>query len=135
MGNHCEVVPLNERGSGLRPWLVREYLVRHGRPANSTALASVMEALAAQAVTSATHDVHLRVAQSEGAIYLDLANDAWEVVQVDAAGKPLGDAAPAQVARLGLLAADCLTRACGRALYEAKALGQAPGEAPNFRDS
>jgi L-aminopeptidase/D-esterase-like protein len=49
--------------------------------------------------------------------------------------KPLGDAAPAQLARLGLLAADCLTRACGRALYEAKALGQAPGEALNFRDS
>lgn len=39
--------------------------------------------------------------------------------------KELGPARPADLARLGTLAADCLTRAIGRAMYEARSLGGA----------
>ena len=44
--------------------------------------------------------------------------------------KELGEARPGDLARLGTLAADCLTRAVGRAIYEAASLGAARA----FRD-
>lgn len=39
--------------------------------------------------------------------------------------KELGPMRPADLARLGILAADCLTRAVGRAMFEARSLGDA----------
>lgn len=51
--------------------------------------------------------------------------DGDTVFAVATGKKPLGPMAAADVARLGTLAADCLTRAVGRAIHAAKSLGAA----------
>ncbi len=51
--------------------------------------------------------------------------DGDTIFAVATARKELGETRPGDLARLGTLAADCLTRAVGRAIHEARSLGSA----------
>jgi hypothetical protein len=85
---HREVFTIGERGSSLRDWLIMEYRREHrNRLPSTTALAQVMEALAAECRRYGEHvDTFVRLASDGGRLYLDLATPTWEAVEIDCEG-------------------------------------------------
>jgi hypothetical protein len=85
---HHEAYGISERGGGLRHWLIDSYFADEGKPPSSTALAGAMDVLRARALLRGeTRNVHTRSAwHDDKRLYLDLTNDAFEAVEVDAAG-------------------------------------------------
>lgn len=64
-------------------WLQRRFYVEFGRPPRSQALQDALGTIEAKARFDGTeHEVYVRVAEHEGAIYVDLANEAWEAVKI-----------------------------------------------------
>jgi hypothetical protein len=87
VNSHHEVVPINERGSGFRRWLVYQFDKLHGHAPNSEAISQVMSSVQAKAAYEGKKaKVHTRIAEYEGNIYLDLANDQWKCVKITPAG-------------------------------------------------
>jgi hypothetical protein len=85
VADHREVWPV--KSIGFKEWLVRRYYETTGRVPKAQTLTDALAMLAGTArFAGATNPVHLRVAGSDQAIYLDLGNDEWEVVEVTAAG-------------------------------------------------
>jgi DNA polymerase I-like protein with 3'-5' exonuclease and polymerase domains len=75
------------RSKGLRLWLQRRHYEEHGKPPGAQALQDALGVLEAKALFEGEeHPVHVRVAEHEGAIYIDLANEAWEVVKITPEG-------------------------------------------------
>ena len=67
----------------MRSWLRRRHWVRFGEPMRSSDLSDLVEMLASQAEFGpACHSVHLRVASHAGALYLDLADEQGQVVEM-----------------------------------------------------
>jgi DNA polymerase I-like protein with 3'-5' exonuclease and polymerase domains len=66
-----------------RLWLVRRYYREHGKPPGAQALQDALGMLEAKALFEGEeHEVYVRVAEHQGAIYIDLANEAWEAVEI-----------------------------------------------------
>ena len=85
VGAHREVWPL--KSSGFKEWLVRRYYEENGAVPKAQQLSEALNVINGDArFKGETIAVHLRVAGTDEAAYLDLANDAWEVVEVTAAG-------------------------------------------------
>lgn len=85
VGAHLEHWPI--RSKAFRRWLQREYFVSTGKAASAQPTQDALGTLEGMAVFAGDqHDVAIRVAEHEGAVYLDLANDDWQVVEVDASG-------------------------------------------------
>lgn len=85
IGGHRETWPLHSKG--FRQWTARHYHEKYGKTPNAQALADAMSVLAGKAVFDGPeHEVHLRIAEHEGAVYLDLCNDHWEAVEIDRSG-------------------------------------------------
>ena len=85
VGDHRETWPLKSRS--FRRWLLHRFYRKVGKPPGSQALQDAIETLHAQADAECEqHPVFVRVAETDGAIYLDLANDRWEVVEITASG-------------------------------------------------
>ncbi len=85
MGNHKETWLLGSKG--FRCWLSSEYYKAHGKAPGSQAIEDAISTLKGKAL----HDgpelaVAVRVASHGDAIYFDLANQDWEVVEITAAG-------------------------------------------------
>lgn len=77
------------RSRDYRLHLTAEYRDRYGRAPAKQALAEGIDAIEAAAVLDgAEHETFVRVAGSPGGdkVYLDLRNDSWSVVEIDAAG-------------------------------------------------
>jgi hypothetical protein len=90
------------RSQGVRRWLLRRYFRDYGKPPGSQVLQDAVETLEARAVIDGPErEAHLRVAGHAGAIYVDLCNDRWEVVEVRAEGWRVipGEAAPVRFRR------------------------------------
>ena len=90
---HCETWPLKSRG--YKNWLRHTYYVAQkedGAEGNPGAprMQALNDALAQLEAKSQfegpEHEVHVRVAQRDGAIYLDLADDEWRAVEVTSIG-------------------------------------------------
>lgn len=81
-GTHYELHPVREKGSGFRRWLVSRYFEETRQTPNTSALTRVMELFAAWADQDSPEEVYTRLAEHDGAIYLDLANDQWQVVKI-----------------------------------------------------
>ena len=63
---------------GLRFWLLRRFYEEYGKPPGPQALKDALRVLEARALFDGEEcSVHVRVAEHEGAIYIDLANDNW----------------------------------------------------------
>ena len=85
-----------EHGGRRETWKVRsrdyrlllssEYRNRHGRVPTGQALAEGIEAIEAEARNSGEREAFVRLAAAGDKIYLDLANESWTVVEIDAAG-------------------------------------------------
>ncbi|MDP9366356.1 MAG: hypothetical protein M3Q10_19395, partial [Chloroflexota bacterium] len=85
VGGHRETWHLRSRA--FKEWLARRHHERHGKAPNAQALVDATNVLAGKAIFDGPeHAVHLRLAEHGGKVYLDLGNDRWEAVEVDAAG-------------------------------------------------
>jgi DNA primase len=85
---HRETWSINSRGSsGFRQWLRHRFYQLEGKPPHAHALQDALEVLEAKAQFDGQKlPVYVRLAQHEGAIYLDLANKKWEVIEITASG-------------------------------------------------
>jgi hypothetical protein len=85
VNGHRETWPI--RSKGFRGWLVRcFYEATHGAP-SSEALQSALNIIGAKARFDAPErEVSVRVARLDGRMYLDLADDYWRAVEIDATG-------------------------------------------------
>ncbi|HAI20291.1 MAG TPA: hypothetical protein DCM14_00045, partial [Clostridiales bacterium UBA8153] len=85
VGQHRENWPV--RGKGFRRWLVRRFAEVYDKPPGAQALQDAIGLLEARAETAGQRgEVHTRLAERDGAIYLDLGNAAWQAVEVTASG-------------------------------------------------
>ncbi|MCC6444309.1 MAG: bifunctional DNA primase/polymerase [Armatimonadetes bacterium] len=80
-----EVWPL--RGREFRHWLQRAFYQQEGKPAGAQAFQEALEVLEARARYDGPEEpVSIRVGWREDALYLDLADDSWQAVEVTACG-------------------------------------------------
>lgn len=82
---HQEVVPLAERGSGYRRWLIRRYVEEHSQhePPPSEPLRRAMEAAMAEAEECGERaPVWVRIGGDRDMLSIDLGNEAWETVRI-----------------------------------------------------
>ena len=71
------------RGSKFRQWLRHQYFLRRGSGCNSEALQTAVETLAAFAqFKGEQHEVHCRIAEHKGAIYIDMGDETWRAIEV-----------------------------------------------------
>lgn len=82
---HRETWPVRSRG--FKGWLAHRFYAKHGKPPNAQALTDALGVLEARArFDGPAVEVAVRVAGFDGAIYLDLANEAWDAVEVTPTG-------------------------------------------------
>jgi hypothetical protein len=85
VGNHKETWPVASKG--FRRWLARLFWEARAKAVGSQALQDAVNVLAGMAIhDGAELPVAVRVAEQDGAIYLDLADSDWRAVEVTAAG-------------------------------------------------
>jgi len=71
------------RSKGFRRWLGRLFFESYGKSPGSQALQDALGVLEGKALYDGDeHEVHLRLAEYKGCIYLDLANSEWEAVEI-----------------------------------------------------
>lgn len=92
------------RGSrdALRSTLAREYRTRYGSTPSASALADAMTALQGEALDAAPCDVHLRIAEHDGGVLLDLGRHDGRIVYITATGWQVLDRSPAVFRRSAL---------------------------------
>jgi energy-coupling factor transporter ATP-binding protein EcfA2 len=86
VNGHRETWPV--KAAGFRDWLQARFYEKTGGAPHPQALASALETIEAKARygSSREREVHLRVARHGEALYLDLADDEWRAVEIDANG-------------------------------------------------
>jgi hypothetical protein len=85
INGHRETWPI--RSKGFKRWLARRFYEATDGAASSEALQSALTVVEARAQFDAPlMEVHVRVSEHEGRLYLDLADDAWRAVEIDDAG-------------------------------------------------
>lgn len=88
------------RSKGFRRWLARRFFeATKGAPSSET-LQSALNVIEARAHFDGPQmNVHIRVAGHGGKLYLDLADDAWRAVEIDAQGWRIVDEPPVRFRR------------------------------------
>lgn len=87
INGHVEVVSINEKGSGFRRWLVYEFNKLYDFIPNSDALSQTMAGIQAIAEYEGEKTkVYTRIAEKDGCVYLDLANEKWECIEISQNG-------------------------------------------------
>jgi hypothetical protein len=82
---HRETWPI--RAKGFRRWLARRFFEETGGAPSSEALQSALNVIEAKAHFDAPErQVHIRVGGLDGRLYLDLGDEAWRAVEIDAKG-------------------------------------------------
>src|SRR6516165_12267234 len=85
IGHRRETWPLRSRG--FRQWLARVYYEVNGTAPNSEAIQTAIGLAEARAVIDGPErEVFVRTGTHSGKLYLDLANENWEAVEIDAFG-------------------------------------------------
>jgi hypothetical protein len=75
------------RSKAFRMWLSGEFYKSEGKGIGSQTLQDTLNTLEAIALFEGkTHEVHLRTAEHQGKIYLDLGTPDWKAIEVDASG-------------------------------------------------
>ena len=97
---HAETASVRSRK--MREWLMRGHYTEVGRPPNGHVLQAVVDTLGAVAVYDGEeHEVYVRVAHHDGAIYVDLADDAWRAVEITGDGWRVVSVPPVRFRRPG----------------------------------
>ncbi len=127
VAGHRETWPVKSKA--FRDWIAREYFDKTKSPAGGKAIDPAVALVEARARFDAPERaVHLRVAQHEGKIYLDLCDDRWRAVEVDAAGWRVIDRPPVRFRRAkGMLALPTPER--GGTVEELRSFINADGDA------
>jgi hypothetical protein len=90
INGHTETRPL--RSKAVRGWLCRLFYQQAKTTPGAQALQDSLGVLEGRALYDGPeHPVYVRVARHDGAIWLDLANDAWQRVRITAAGWEITD--------------------------------------------
>jgi len=98
VNDHQETWRLRSRG--FRRWLEYQFYQHEGRIPGSQVLQGTLGILEGKALFDAPEQaVFIRLAEHEGVIYLDLANAAWEVVEISANGWKVVQNAPVKFLR------------------------------------
>lgn len=98
ISDHYETWPIRARN--FRRFLARQYYDVHQKAPSAQALESAIGVLEARAVyDGAEASVHVRVAELDGTVYLDLANSEWQAVRIDTTGWSVCDRAPVRFVR------------------------------------
>jgi hypothetical protein len=85
INGHRETWPI--RSKGFRRWLARRFFEETGGAPSSEALQSALSVIEAKAHFDAPERrVHIRVAELGGRLYLDLCDETWRAVEIDATG-------------------------------------------------
>ncbi len=85
VGDHRETWPLRVRG--FRRWLERRFYEAMGTPPGAQAVQDALGVLEGKALFDGEQiPVFTRLAEHEGRVYLDLADDQWQVVEVTPSG-------------------------------------------------
>jgi hypothetical protein len=94
------------RSKGFKNWLAHRFFLETGGAPSSEALQSALNVIQAKAqFEGPERDVHVRVAEFQDHIYLDLGDDTWRAVEIDAAGWRIVDTPPVRFRRAsGMLA-------------------------------
>lgn len=96
--NHRETHALDSQSFGR--WLARRYFLVEGAAPGSQALSAALNVLAGKALYEGPEmPVFVRIAGQGGAVYLDLCDEAWRVVEVTAHGWRLVDQPPVRFRR------------------------------------
>jgi hypothetical protein len=78
---HFETWPI--KSMAFRDWLRGRFYKAHGKPPGGQALQDALDLFAAQArFEGQEHEVYVRMAHTAGLIFVDLANESWEVVEI-----------------------------------------------------
>jgi hypothetical protein len=97
-GDHVETWPI--RSKVTRRWLTRQFHKATSKTPNAEALQGALGVIEAIAGFSGDqHEVHLRSAWHEGALYYDLADSEWRTVRIDAKGWQVVANAPVRFRR------------------------------------
>ena len=98
VGDHYENHPIRSRR--FRLWLSSRYYNEQKAAAPKQAFNDAVSTLEAKAVHSgAQHEVNLRIAEHQGTIYVDLADENWRVVRITAKGWKVIDNPPVRFIR------------------------------------
>jgi len=85
INGHRETWPI--RAKGFRRWLARRFFEETGGAPSSEALQSALNVIEAKAHFDAPErQVHIRVGGLDGRLYLDLGDETWRSVEIDATG-------------------------------------------------
>jgi hypothetical protein len=96
--DHRETWPV--RAKGFRRWLARQYFEETGGAPGSEALQSALNVVEAKAhFDGPERPVFIRVGDLDGRLYLDLGDEAWRAVEIDAAGWRVIDNPPVRFRR------------------------------------
>jgi hypothetical protein len=88
------------RSRAVRLWLRRRYYEEHETAPNANAVRDAIEVLDGKALFSGEeHQIHVRVAEHHGAVYIDLCDDDWRCVEVTANGWTVRTSAPVRFKR------------------------------------
>jgi hypothetical protein len=85
VGPFFEVAPLPVSGaptSRIGEWLAATYFDRYGAVPQAPAITDAVNVLRAKAAHGPVREIHHRIARHGGKIFIDLANDAYEVVEI-----------------------------------------------------
>ena len=87
-------------GSGFRRWLKRRYYQEEGRPPSAQSFQDSLGILDAKAqIDGPVERVFVRVAENGSRIYLDLGDDTWRAVEINASGWRIADKPPVHFRR------------------------------------
>ncbi len=98
INGHRETWPI--RAKGFRRWLARRFFEATGGAPSSEALQSALNVIEAKAHFDALERaVHVRIGGLDGRLYLDLGDETWRAVEIDAAGWQVIDNPPVRFRR------------------------------------
>jgi hypothetical protein len=83
VNGHHEIVSINEKGSGFKRWMIFKFKREYGHVPNSDAVSQVMAGVQSEAEFAGERvEVFTRIAEKDGCIYLDLADNKWQCVEI-----------------------------------------------------
>lgn len=98
INEHRETWPV--RTKGFRRWLARQFFEQTGGAPSSEALQSALNVIEAKAhFDGPERPVFIRVGGLDGRLYLDLGDEAWRAVEIDATGWRIIDRPPVRFRR------------------------------------
>jgi len=97
-GSHNETWPI--KSQMFKRYLAKQFYDKYEKVINSEALSASINLMEAKSLFEGEeHEVHVRVADHDGTIYVDLCNENWQVVEITPSGWNVIDKSPVRFRR------------------------------------